>query len=68
MNKVETVVAHITFILSICFITLWIFDYFNPMMNLLNNQITGKGLLILFAGAMYLGISEIIHRNKSVTE
>lgn len=39
--------SHLTFILSLCFVTFYILDWYNPMMNFIGNPISSK-LLLLF--------------------
>lgn len=63
MKKIlNNIITNLTVILSVCFIALWIFDYYNPLMNLMNNAITGKFLLILFVCGLYLALEKIWNR------
>ncbi|MDF2486837.1 MAG: hypothetical protein K0R46_3005 [Herbinix sp.] len=47
MKRIIRVLPHITIVLSAMFITLWILDQFNPMMNFIDSEIS-KILLIIF--------------------
>lgn len=47
MKKILKVIPHLTFILSLIFITLLIFNKFNPAMDLLNNTISNYGEWVL---------------------
>jgi hypothetical protein len=48
MKRILTVLPHITIIMSIMFITLWILDKFNPNMNFLDSKLSSILMLILF--------------------
>lgn len=56
MRKAMTILSHIVFVLSITYIVLWIFDYYNPLMELMTNVVTGKVLLGLFLCGLALSI------------
>jgi len=47
MNKVRTVLSHLTVILGIMFIVFLVLDQFNPMMNFVDNGISRWLLLAL---------------------
>ena len=40
MNKVESLLTHLTVILSLMFVVFLILDQFNPMMNFVDNDIS----------------------------
>ena len=48
MRKLISVIPHITIIMSIMFITLWILDKYNPNMNFLDSKLSSILMLILF--------------------
>lgn len=48
MKRIMTMLSHIVFSLSLVFVVLWIFDYYNPLMELMTNVVMGKVLLGLF--------------------
>lgn len=47
MKRVIRILPHITIVLSIMFITFWVLDIFNPMMNFINTDLS-KILLLIF--------------------
>ncbi len=47
MNKVRTLLSHLTVILGIMFIVFLVLDQFNPMMNFVDNDISRWLLLAL---------------------
>lgn len=59
MKVIRNIIIHTTFILALCFIVLWIFDYYNPLMELMNNRISGKVLLLFFLTAMGLSLYDM---------
>jgi hypothetical protein len=56
MKRLISILPHITIILSIMFITLWILDKFNPLMNFLDSKLSNLLLLILFISAILTSI------------
>lgn len=56
MRKIITILSHIVFVLSAVFIVLWIFDYYNPLMELMTNAVMGKVLLGLFLCDLALAV------------
>ena len=40
MNKVQTIISHLTVILSLMFAVFLVLDQFNPMMNFVDNNIS----------------------------
>lgn len=46
MNRIVRILPHITIILSLMFITFWILDIYNPLMNFVNNSISHVLLLV----------------------
>jgi hypothetical protein len=59
LNIVMKLLPHITFILSIMFITFLILDQYNPMMNFVNNDASMK-LLAVFCVATLINSSIMI--------
>lgn len=64
MKKIIKIVPHLTFILSLIFITLLIFDKFNPAMDLLNNPISDYGFWALCILTVISSLILIIKNNK----
>lgn len=46
MNKLIKILPHFTIALSVMFITFWVLDILNPIMNFIDNSISNKLLLI----------------------
>ncbi|MFA9424292.1 MAG: hypothetical protein ACERLG_11990 [Sedimentibacter sp.] len=47
MKRIIRILPHGTIILSVMFITFWILDIYNPLMNFVNSSIS-KVLLLIF--------------------
>ena len=45
-KRIIRILPHLTIILSLMFITFWILDIYNPLMNFLSSDLS-KGLLLL---------------------
>lgn len=45
--KIRTILSHLIIILSLCFLTFAVLDWYNPMMNFSGNTISSKLLLVL---------------------
>ena len=56
MNKAETLLTHLTVILSLMFVVFLILDQFNPMMNFIDNGISRW----LLAGLCLSGITQSV--------
>lgn len=56
MKRIIAVLPHVTIILSLMFITLWILDKFNPLMNFLDSKLSNLLLLVLFILAILTSI------------
>ena len=66
LNRMIKVLPHIVIILSIMFITFWILDIYNPMMNFLNSKISNWLLLIFFICSLILSMLTIaLDRSRS---
>jgi len=46
MRRIIRVLPHLTIILALMFVTFWILDIYNPMMNFVNSSISNVLLLI----------------------
>ncbi len=64
MKKITKILPHISFILALVFITLLIFDNFNPAMDLLNNTISDYGFWTFCIVTAISSLIIIIKNNK----
>jgi hypothetical protein len=53
MKRFIRIIPHITIILSLMFLTFWILDQYNPMMNFLNSNLS-KLLLLIFCISSFI--------------
>jgi len=67
-NIVMKVLPHITIILCVMFITLWILDIYNPLMNFLNSTLSKVLMLMLFIIAILTSILTVALQRKSYKE
>lgn len=65
MKRIIRILPHLTIILAGMFITFWILDILNPVMNFINRKISNKLLLIFCILAIITAIMEIYHERKS---
>lgn len=56
MNKLRTVTAHLTVVLSLMFLVFLVLDQFNPMMNFVDNSISHWLLALLCVSGAVQGI------------
>ena len=56
MNKLKTILSHLTVILALMFLVFLILDQFNPMMNFIDNAISRW----LLAGLCMSGIAQSV--------
>ena len=49
--KFRMILSHLTIILSLCFLTFAVLDWYNPMMNFSGNAVSSKLLLLLCVSA-----------------
>lgn len=56
MKRLLSAIPHITIILSILFITLWILNQYNPNMNFLDSKLSSILMLILFVMSILTSI------------
>jgi hypothetical protein len=64
MKKIIKIFPHLTFILAACYLTLVIFDNFNPAMDLLNNPISEYAIWVLCILTIISSLITIIRNNK----
>jgi NADH:ubiquinone oxidoreductase subunit 2 (subunit N) len=65
MRKILSIIPHITIILSIMFITLWILDKYNPNMNFLDSKLSSILMLILFIMSIITSIIAVVWERKN---
>ncbi|HWT74218.1 MAG TPA: hypothetical protein VN258_05790 [Mobilitalea sp.] len=56
MKRIIRILPHITIILSLMFITFWILDIYNPLMNFIGSDISKVLLLIFCIAALITSI------------
>lgn len=64
MNLLKAVLPHITIVLCIVFLVLWILDYFNPMMHFLTAVLPKALLLVLLISAAATAILTVAYQRK----
>ncbi len=64
MKKIIKIFPHLTFILAAAYLTLVIFDNFNPAMDLLNNPISEYAIWVLCILTIISSLITIIRNNK----
>lgn len=65
MTRIVRILPHITIVLSAMFITFWILDIYNPMMNFLDSDISKVLLLIFAISALLTSILTVFLDRKS---
>ena len=63
-NVVGTSLPHIVIVLSAMFITFWILDKINPIMDFINNSLSNKLLIIFCVVAMINSICSVVWYRK----
>ena len=63
--KIRTVLSNLVIILSLCFLTFAVLDWYNPMMNFSGNVISSKLLLVLCVSAIALADRKSTRLNSS---
>ena len=58
--KIRTILSNLVIILSLCFLTFAVLDWYNPMMNFSGNRITSKLLLVLCVSAIVLAVLTLL--------
>lgn len=64
MKWVKTLLPHVTIVLAILFIVLWILDYFNPMMQFLTSPLPKAWMMILFVCTIANGMLTVYYQRK----
>lgn len=65
MKKIVKILPHVNIILAVLFITLWVLDKLNPIMNFINNSISNVLLIIFFVVSMANSILFIAYERKN---
>jgi hypothetical protein len=64
MKRLIRIIPHITIILSAMFMTLWILDQYNPLMNFLDSDMSNILLLIFCISSMITAIVMVVLERK----
>lgn len=64
MKILKALLPHITLVLCILFLVLWILDYFNPMMHFLTAALSKALLLVFIASAAATAIMAVAYQRK----
>ena len=64
MKILKALLPHITIVLCILFLVLWILDYFNPMMHFLTAALPKALLLVFIASAAATAIMAVAYQRK----
>ena len=66
MNRLQSILSHLCFILSLMLVTLLIVDRFNPSMDFINNDLCKLLILVLCVGSAVLSVLHLLrsHRNR----
>lgn len=65
MKRLQSILSHICFILSLMLITLLVVDRFNPSMDFINNDLSKLMLLVLCVCAAVLSVLRIVHSHRN---
>ena len=57
MKKAPFALSNLVIILSLCFLTFSVLDWYNPMMNFSGNSVSAKLLLLLCVSSILLAFS-----------
>ena len=58
--KIRAILSNLVIILSLCFLTFAVLDWFNPMMNFSGNTVSSKLLLLLCVSAIALAVLTLL--------
>lgn len=58
--RIRTILSNLVIILSLCFLTFAVLDWYNPMMNFSGNTISSKLLLVLCVSAIALAVLTLL--------
>lgn len=64
MKILKALLPHITIVLCILFLVLWVLDYFNPMMHFLTAALPKALLLVFIASAAATAIMAVAYQRK----
>ena len=64
--KIRTILFNLVIILSLCFLTFAVLDWYNPMMNFSGNTISSKLLLALCVSAIVLAVLTLLPENRNL--
>lgn len=64
MKILKALLPHITIVLCILFLVLWILDYFNPMMHFLTAALPKVLLLVFIVSAAATAIMAVAYQRK----
>ena len=62
--KIRTILSHLIIILSLCFLTFAVLDWYNPMINFSGNTISSKLLLVLCVSAIALAVLTLLPQKQ----
>ena len=62
--KIRTILSNLVIILSLCFLTFAVLDWYNPMMNFSGNTISSKLLLVLCVSAIALAVLTLLPQKQ----
>ena len=66
--KLRVVLANMIIILSLCFLTFAVLDWYNPMMNFSGNVVSSKLLLVLCISAIALAVLTILPERRGAVQ
>ena len=66
--KLRAVLANMIIILSLCFLTFAVLDWYNPMMNFSGNVVSSKLLLVLCISAIALAVLTILPERRGAVQ
>lgn len=64
MKKVRFLLSNLVIILSLCFLTFSVLDWYNPMMNFSSNTVSSKLLLLLCICAVVLAVQAMLPQRQ----
>ncbi|MGM9677615.1 MAG: hypothetical protein ACI3XW_08405 [Butyricicoccus sp.] len=64
MKWLKALLPHVTIVLSILFVVLWILDYFNPMMQFLTSGLPKALMLLLLVCTIANGMLTVYYQRK----
>ncbi len=64
LKKISALIPHIRIILSLCFLTFIVLDWYNPLMGFTTNPLSTKLLIAFCVITMLSSISELAAKGK----